>query len=211
MIVTTPPRLHLALFFLVVFGVAGCASSGSAPEVSAEAALPPAPSPEATDSDPISPAPDDCIVGSWTLETASWDSALLDVVRADLSDAAVATTGTLTLDLAADQGYRVASVDFASVTTGSGNGGDLQWTVGFIGDETGTWYRLGDILILDPDASGRIGSLNHIEVDGVPLDDPAIDPDSTPWSDDLDIACDGSTLVLTPLNEPTAVPVVFGR
>lgn len=160
---------------------------------------------------PDDAAPDTCFVGSWMLDIDSWEAGILGVVGSDLTDPVVDTTGSLSLTLDADQAYRVVGSELQTVTTGSGNGGDLEWTLSFSGEESGTWYTVSDILILDPGESGPLSAQNEVAVDGVALDGGIGDPSSTPWSDDLDVACDATTLTLTPLNDPAAIPVVFRR
>ncbi|WP_130484490.1 hypothetical protein [Microcella putealis] len=163
------------------------------------------------DAAPLDAEPDTCFVGSWMLDIDSWEAGILGVVSSDLTDPVVETTGSLSLTLDADQAYRVVGSALRTVTTGSGNGGDLQWVLGFDGDESGTWYTVSDILILDPGEAGPLSAQNEVEIDGVPLEGALGDPSSTPWSDDLDVACDATTLTLTPLNDPAAIPVVFRR
>lgn len=198
--------------------LAACSAAGeveTAPPQASAPAVEPGPStapPEAADDAvPGDAASDTCFVGSWMLDIDSWDAGIVSVVASELSDPAVDTTGSLSLTLGADQAYRVSGSALRTVTTGSGNGGDLQWVLGFDGDESGTWYTVSDILILDPGESGPLSAQNEVEIDGVPLEGALGDPSSTPWSDDLDVACDATTLTLTPLNDPAAIPVVFRR
>lgn len=202
-----------------VVALSACSAVGGETESAAPAAsaTPAAPAPSvlpsdsANDAAPLDAAPDTCFVGSWMLDIDSWEAGILGVVASDLTDPVVDTTGSLSLTLDADQAYRVVGSGLQTITTGSGNGGDLEWTLGFSGEESGTWYTVSEILILDPGESGPLSAQNEVAVDGVALDGGMGDPSSTPWSDDLDVACDATTLTLTPLNDPAAIPVVFRR
>ncbi len=211
---SSPALIAVTVASLVA--LAACSAAGeveTAPPQASAPAVEPGPStapPEADDdAAPGDAASDTCFVGSWMLEIDSWDAGIVSVVASELSDPAVDTTGSLSLTLGADQAYRVSGSALRTVTTGSGNGGDLKWVLGFDGDESGTWYTVSDILILDPGESGPLSAQNEVEIDGVPLEGVLGDPSSTPWSDDLDVACDATTLTLTPLNDPAAIPVVF--
>lgn len=224
----TPPSTRRAraatVALLMLAGTVGCSvdagspvedvaapSPRSAPDGPVDASEPAAPEVDPDEGGAATGSLEQCLVGVWELDDAAWQAGIAALVSTDVEGAEVDSAGTLTLALDEDQRYAVTGAAFDTVTTGASSGAPFRWTLGFDGEETGTWYLLSEILILDRGPASAMRTTNAVEIDGEALESPATDPSSSPWSDDLGIRCDAGSLTATPLNEPTAIPLEFRR
>lgn len=149
-----------------------------------------------------------CLTDTFVLDRGAWVASLRDLMRRDLGDLDVADSGSLRLTLATDATYRIEAADSRTVSSGSGQGGDVVWVLAFDGTEEGTWTRSGDQVTLTTDRS--LDTTNEISIDGQALPS-GVAPGSTPWAETLTVDCDEAGLRATPTADPAAPPVAFER
>lgn len=216
------------LSVVMVWSLLGCdgagrdADVGAAPSVSAaattavprESDTPPATlAPTATPGEEELPtgAAGECPVGEWELDQDTWVAGMEAMLKRDLNDVEVQTSGGVSLSIAADGRYSVTARDGLTVSTGEGQGGTLRWELLFDGTEAGTWTLSGDELTLLAPAGERLQAQHEVTIDGQPLPADALGTDGSPWSETLSITCEAAQFTAIPVDEPDPVPVTFVR
>lgn len=140
---------------------------------------------------------DDCLVGSWTLDTESFIANFDDIMaEAGMPETeVVALDGTFVVDMSGDGTY-VGTRDewgFSMVTP------EGTVSIEINGEESGTWSTDGSTLTVNP-TSSDLTVVASVEVDGqeVPLPEGQVPIDTPPGiASNSDFECSGDVLTLT--------------